>query len=533
MFNFTHRSKIQKHSFPRYYLVLRAEKNLLKRYHRRMDRQQNITAFPQGEPSGEGYRRLPTNLEAEQALLGAIMINNRAHEQVADFLKPEHFADPLHGRIFKAATNQIDRGQEANPTTLQFYFEMEDELQTPGQENYLVRLATNAISVINARDYGHTIYDMYLRRELINLGEDTVNEAYRPDLEVTATQQIEMAEQRLYDLATAGDYQGGFQDFQTTLKLAIESANAAYKRDGGLTGVSTGLIDLDKLLGGLHKSDLIILAGRPSMGKTALATNIAFHIADSLREEANDKNDKLVVDGGVVAFFSLEMSAEQLATRILAEKSNIGSESIRRGTLRTEQWEALVDATQRLQNTKIFIDDTPALSVSGLRTRSRRLKRQHGLGLIVVDYLQLITGSSSRNDNRVQEVSEITRGLKTLAKELDVPVLALSQLSRQVEQREDKRPQLADLRESGSIEQDADVVMFIFREEYYKARQEPTEGTPEHGMWQSEMETVHGKAEVIVAKQRHGPIGRVMLHFNALLTKFGNLARNEYNQGEG
>jgi len=489
---------------------------------------QNVAALPLSGGHEPSYRHPPANTEAEQALLGAILVNNRAHEQVADFLKSEHFADPLHGKIYEAAGKQIERGQEANPTTLQFYFERDEEFSELGGASYLARLAANAITVINARDYGQTIHDLFLRRQLINLGEDTVNDAYDADLEKTAANQIESAEQRLYDLATAGDYRGGFQDFQAALKIAIDAADAAYKRDGHLTGVSTGLIDMDKLLGGLHKSDLIILAGRPSMGKTALATNIAFHIAESYREAPDDLGQNQVVDGGVVAFFSLEMSAEQLATRILAEKSGIGSEAIRRGTMSSEQWEDLVDATQRLQDAKIFIDDTPALTVSALRTRARRLKRQHGLGLIVVDYLQLVSGSNSKQDNRVQEISEITRGLKTLAKELDVPVVALSQLSRQVEQRDDKRPQLSDLRESGSIEQDADVVMFIYREEYYKARQEPTEGTPEHENWQMEMEQVHGKAEVIVAKQRHGPIGRALLHFNALLTKFGNLAKPEY-----
>ncbi|MBB42152.1 MAG: replicative DNA helicase [Rhodospirillaceae bacterium] len=474
------------------------------------------------------HRQPPTNAEAEQALLGAILVNNRAHEQVSDFLKPEHFADPLHGKIFDVAGKQIERGQEANPTTLKFYFEHGDEFSDLSNGSYLTRLASNAITVINARDYGHVIHDLFLRRQLINLGEDTVNSAYQNDLENTAAMQIESTEQRLYDLATVGDYQGGFQNFQTTLKTAIEAADAAYKRDSHLTGLSTGLIDLDKLLGGLHKSDLIILAGRPSMGKTALATNIAFHIAQSYRESIDEVGENNVVDGGVVAFFSLEMSSQQLATRILAEKSGVGSEAIRRGTMNSQQWENLVDATRELQNAKIFIDDTPALSVSALRTRSRRLKRQHGLGLIIVDYLQLVSGPGRKHENRVQEISEITRGLKTLAKELDVPVLALSQLSRQVEQRDDKRPQLSDLRESGSIEQDADVVSFIFREEYYKARQEPTEGTPEHQNWQLEMEQVHGKAEMIIAKQRHGPIGRVLLHFNALLTKFSNLAKPEY-----
>lgn len=487
-----------------------------------------VATLPVAADNDPLFRKPPANIEAEQALLGAILVNNRAYEHVSDFLKPEHFTDPLHGRIFDAAGKQIERGQEANPTTLQFYFERDEAFSDVGGGTYLTRLAANAITVINARNYGETIHDLYLRRQLIALGEDTVNEAYEPDIEVTATNQIETAEQRLYDLATAGDYQGGFRDFSSILTFAIEAADAAYKRDGALTGVSTGLIDLDGLLGGLHRSDLIILAGRPSMGKTALATNIAFHVAESYREEPDEFGKPKVVDGGVVAFFSLEMSAEQLATRILAEKSKIGSEKIRRGTIGRDEWDNLVDAAQQLEKAKIFIDDTPALTVSALRTRARRLKRQHGLGLIVVDYLQLVSGSSNRQDNRVQEVSEITRGLKTLAKELDVPVVALSQLSRQVEQRDDKRPQLADLRESGSIEQDADVVMFIFREEYYLERIMPRDNDPEYENWKAKMAEVHGIAEVIVAKQRHGPIGKVPLFFDAMITKFENLAKPDY-----
>jgi len=487
-----------------------------------------VTTLRASEEEQLNWRRPPSNLEAEQALLGAILVNNRAFEQVSDFVKPEHFINQTHGRIFETIGKQVERGQEANPTTLQFFFESDDGLTDLGGPAYLARLATSAVTIINARDYGQTIHDLFLRRQLIGLGEDTVNEAYEPEIDDAALIQIERTEQRLYDLATAGEYQGGFKDFASVLTIAVQQAESAYKRDGKLTGVGTGLTDLDSLLGGLHQSDLIILAGRPSMGKTALATNIAFHAAKNVKRETDDFGNESIVDGAVVGFFSLEMSAEQLATRILAEESGVGSDLIRRGKMGNAEFGRLVQASHELQRAPIFIDDTPALTVSALRTRARRLKRQHGLGMIIVDYLQLLSGSTSRQDNRVQEISEITRGLKTLAKDLDVPVLALSQLSRQVEQRDDKRPQLSDLRESGSIEQDADVVMFIFREEYYVARREPREDTPEHQIWQEEMEKVHNIAEVIIGKQRHGPTGRAFLHFNGLLTKFSDLARSDY-----
>lgn len=475
-----------------------------------------------------GWRMPPANIEAEQALLGAILVNNRAFEQISDFVRVEHFAQAAHSRIYEAISKQLERGQEANPHTLRFFFEHDETFADLGGPAYLDRLAGGAITVINARDYGRTIHDLYLRRQLIGLGEDTVNEAYAQEVDNTATGQIERAEQRLYDLATVGDYQGGFRDFPSVLTEAVHIAEAAYKRDGKLTGVGTGLTDLDNMLGGLHPSDLVILAGRPSMGKTALATNIAFNAAKAYRTEIDDLGNEIVVDGAVVGFYSLEMSAEQLATRILAEESGVGSDLIRRGKMSAADFEKIVEAAHSLQTAKIFIDDTPALTVSALRTRARRLKRQHGLGLIVVDYLQLLSGSNSRSDNRVQEISEITRGLKTLAKELNVPVIALSQLSRQVEQREDKRPQLSDLRESGTIEQDSDVVMFIFREEYYLQRAEPREDTPEHFAWQEEMGRVHNISEVIIGKQRHGPTGKVNLFFDAMLTKFTDLAKDDY-----
>ncbi len=482
------------------------------------------------DPEGFGddapaFRTLPRNIEAERGLLGAIFVNNNAYEQVSEFLKAEHFALTAHARIYKAMEKLIERGQIADPTTLRPYFEADESLEDIGGAQYLAHLAASAINVINSREYGRIIYDMHLKRELIQLGEDVVNGAYDADIDDEAMRQIETAEQRLYDLATTGNYEGGFRPFKDAVIEAIKVADAAHSRQGGLAGVGTDLIELDKLLGGLHRSDLVILAGRPAMGKTALATNIAYNAAKNFADTRGD-------EGAVVGFFSLEMSAEQLAARILSEQSNISSDRMRKGELTNDEFSVLAQAANMLHQVPIFIDDTPALTVSALRTRARRLKRQHNLGMIVIDYLQLISGSSSsRNDGRVQEVSEITRGLKTLAKELNVPVLALSQLSRQVEQREDKRPQLADLRESGSIEQDADVVMFIYRDEYYLEKAEPKQRADEspdkfaqrYQMWEERKEKVHNTAEVIVSKQRHGPVGTVRLAFIGEFTRFGNL----------
>jgi replicative DNA helicase len=455
--------------------------------------------------------------------LGAILENNLAYERVAEFLRPEHFADPVHGMIFDAIGKLMRRGQLADVVTLKNYFESDGTLTDIGGAKYLTQLAVSAVTVINAADYARVVHDLYLRRQLIGLGEDVVNAAYAHDLETTATAQIEVAEKNLYDLATTGHYEGGLQSFEESLTAAVTMAEAAYKREGRLTGVATGFNKLDKLLGGLHRSDLVIVAGRPSMGKTALATNIAFHAAKAYREGRDEFDNPVAVDGAIVGFFSLEMSAEQLATRILAEEAGLPSERIRRGELSNDDFQKVVHASQELASVPLYIDDTPALSIPAVRTRARRLKRQRGLGLVVVDYLQLAAPTASaRYDSRVQEISEITRGLKALAKELNVPVLALSQLSRAVEQREDKRPQLSDLRESGSIEQDADVVMFIFREEYYKERQQPRENTPEHEKWKEEMDRVHNLAEVITAKQRNGPIGKVTLRFDGPTTKFAD-----------
>ncbi|MFO1127176.1 MAG: replicative DNA helicase [Rhodospirillales bacterium] len=478
-------------------------------------------------------RKLPHSVEAEMALLGAILVNNNAFERVADFLQADHFALAEHRKIFESCRRLIERGQMADPVTLKHHLEQTELLVEAGGIAYLGNLVDTAVTVINAGEYGRLIYDLYLRRELIAVGEDMVNRAYAGDIDEPGHQQIEMAEQSLFDLATRGSYEGGFETFERSMRTALELAEAAHKRQGLLSGVPTGLRDMDGRLGGLHPSDLIILAGRPSMGKTALATNIAFNAARAYRRERVEGADtEAVVDGAVVGFFSLEMSREQLATRILAEQTHIASDKIRRGLVPADKFPDLVAASRELQRLPIYIDDTPALSISAMRTRARRLKRQRHLGLIVIDYLQLIAPSpGSRHDNRVQELSEITRGLKALAKELGVPVLALSQLSRAVEQREDKRPQLADLRESGTIEQDADVVMFIYREEYYLQRAEPTQRPEEsddrfdsrHQEWQRRCEKVHNLAEVMIAKQRHGPIGNVRLLFEGEFTRFGDL----------
>ena len=468
---------------------------------------------------------MPHNIEAEKGLLGAVFVNNRAYETVSEFLRPEHFSYQQHGRIFEAAAKLIERGQIADPVTLRRYFEADEGLADIGGPKYLAELAASAVTVINAGEYGHLVYDLYLKRELIALGEDVVNDAYGGEVDQTATDLIESAEQNLYDLATAGEYEGGFRPFKDAVITAIQMAETAHSREGGLAGVGTGFQDMDKLLGGFHASDLVILAGRPAMGKTALATNIAYNAAYNYQYTEGR-------EGAVVGFFSLEMSSEQLASRILSEQSNISSDRMRKGELSNEDFNRLAAASQTLHQIPIFIDDTPALTVSALRTRARRLKRQHNLGLIVVDYLQLISASgTSRNDGRVQEVSEITRGLKTLAKELGVPVLALSQLSRAVEQREPPRPQLSDLRESGSIEQDADVVMFIYREEYYWERKKPgrrsgeKEGEFENRMddWEDTKRKVANLADIIVAKQRHGPIGDIQMLFHGAFTRFSDL----------
>ncbi|MEX0860964.1 MAG: replicative DNA helicase [Cucumibacter sp.] len=473
----------------------------------------------------QAYRLAPHNVEAEQALLGAILVNNEAYDRVSDFLEPQHFHEPVHREIYSVCAKIIRAGKTATPVTVKTY--LPDELTADmSMAQYLARLAAEATTVINAGDYGRSVYDLSIRRNLILIGEEMVEEAYEAGVDSSPEKQIEAAEKSLFELAEQGRYDAGFMDFNAALRDAIDLAGEAYRRDGSLSGTATGLVDLDRKMGGLQRSDLIIIAGRPSMGKTSLGTNIAFNVARAWRGEQQADGHVKTVDGGRVGFFSLEMSAEQLATRILAEQSGISSADIRRGNIREADFSALVDASTSIAQAPLFIDDTGGLSISQLTTRARRLKRQKGLDLIIIDYLQLLSGSSRRaNENRVQEITEITTALKALAKELELPIIALSQLSRQVENRDDKRPQLADLRESGSIEQDADVVLFVFREEYYLENRKPKEGTPEHLQWIADMENVHGRAEIIIGKQRHGPTGNVELHFDAKLTRFSNLAR--------
>lgn len=474
------------------------------------------------------FRLAPHNIQAEQELLGAILINNEAADRVSSFLTEEQFFDPLHARIYDTCQRLIQSGKQATPVTLKTYFDNEDPIGDITVPQYLGRLAANATSIINVTDYGKTIHDLYVRRSLINIGEEMVNTAYDSEVENTPEQQISDTEQQLYSLAEQGKYGSGFCSFKDAITDAIEMANNAYLRDGGLSGISTGLKDLDRKMGGLQKSDLIILAGRPSMGKTALATNIAFNIANAHHTGPSSDGAPKTTDGAVVAFFSLEMSAEQLATRIISEQSEIPSEKIRRGMIDETDFRKLVDTSQQLSSTPLYIDPTGGLTIAQLAARARKLKRQKNLGVIIVDYLQLLSGSKRTGDGRVQEVTEITTGLKALAKELSVPIVALSQLSRQVEQRDDKRPQLSDLRESGSIEQDADVVMFVYREEYYVSRQQPSDTDVEAMVkWQDEMAQVEGKAEVIIGKQRHGPTGTVPLAFNGNFTRFSDLAEED------
>ncbi|WP_201158509.1 replicative DNA helicase [Rhodobaculum claviforme] len=477
-------------------------------------------ASPDTEDGG-----LPHNIEAEQQLLGAILTTNEVFDRISSIIKAEHFFEPLHQRIYEIAAARIQKNALASPVTLKAYLEDDPGLQALGGPAYLARIAGAAISAHAARDYAQMLHDLAIRRDLIALGRDISARAAQVDIDSEPREQIVEAEQRLYALGEQGTASRGFQSFLKAVTDAVVVASAAYQRDGGLAGLSTGLTDLDRKLGGLHRSDLLILAGRPSMGKTSLATNIAFNIAKTYARGQRADGTEGTLNGGVVGFFSLEMSAEQLAARILSEAAEVPSEQIRRGDMTETEFRRFVDAARSLEACPLYIDDTPALPIAQLAARARRLKRTHGLDVLFVDYLQLLRGGG-RSDNRVNEVSEITQGLKAIAKELDIPVVALSQLSRQVENREDKRPQLSDLRESGSIEQDADVVMFVFREEYYREREKPGDDKLEEmAKWQAAMERVHGKAEVVIGKQRHGPIGTVELSFEGRFTRFGNLAK--------
>jgi replicative DNA helicase len=477
-----------------------------------------------------GFRTQPHNIEAEQALLGAILINNEAYHRVGEYLRPEHFYEPVHARIFAAMARLIEGVRLADHVTLKLAFEDDEALRELDGAQYLARLARAAESIVNADDYGRLLHDLALKRGLIQVGEELVNKAYDASLPESGRGQIEAAEQRLFTLAQQGEVEGGFRGFPAVLTSAVTMVEAAYHKDSRVTGVPTGLIDLDDKLGGLQASDLVILAGRPSMGKTALAITVAANAAatPAVGPDAADLHS----DTYAVGVFSLEMSAEQLAMRLLSAQAELSSDDLRRGKLRDMDFKKVVQASQDLAGRPLFIDDTPALSVAALRTRARRLKRRHGLSLLVVDYLQLVRpASASTQVNRVQEIAEITQGLKAIAKELNIPVLALSQLSRAVEQREDKRPQLADLRESGAIEQDADVVMFVYRDEYYQERSEPKQRPEEtrerfeerYQGWQKRYEESRGIADLIIAKQRNGPIGSIRLSFDAPRGRFGNL----------
>ncbi|WP_313135707.1 replicative DNA helicase [Paracoccus jeotgali] len=480
---------------------------------------------PTGLPAPADEQTVPFSIEAEQQLLGALLTNNEVFDRISQVLKSEHFYEPVHSRIYDIAAERIRKNALASPVTLKAFLESDAGLKDLGGPAYLARLAGAAISAYAARDYAQMIREFALRRDLIALGRDISARAASVRVEDDAEEQIKAAEQTLYKLGEQGTAERGFQSFLKAVTGAVDAAAAAFQRDGQMSGIPTALVDLDRKMGGLNNSDLIILAGRPSMGKTSLATNIAFNVAKAYRPGQRADGTTGAVEGGVVGFFSLEMSAEQLAARILSEAAEVGSHQIRSGDMTEEEFRRFVQAANDLQSCPLYIDDTPALPINQLAARARKLKRTQGLDLLIVDYLQLLKAASAR-DSRVNEVSEITQGLKAIAKELNIPVIALSQLSRQVENREDKRPQLSDLRESGSIEQDADIVMFVFREEYYREREKPADHELDKlAKWQEVMNAVHGKAEVIIGKQRHGPIGTVELSFEGRFTRFGNLEK--------
>ena len=455
------------------------------------------------------FKELPNNIEAEQAVIGSILVTNEIFDEINTIISSTNFYDPMHQKIFNAIESLIYKGMLANPITLKNYFETEkDELNVP---EYLVKVTKFSTSTRQAKEYSKIIYDMFVRRELIKISEETIDTAKINDLNINGQNIIEKSERLLFDLAEKGSFSSSLIKFDEAMKQTIEMASAAYKNEEGIVGVPTGLRDLDDRLGGLHQSDLIIIAGRPSMGKTALATNIAFNAAQKMQDKGRKSS---------IAFFSLEMSSEQLSTRILAEQSRIKSNDIRRGKISDEQFDKFIETSKNISELPLYIDETPAISIAAMSNRARRIKRLFGLDMLVVDYIQLMRGTFNNKDGRVQEISEITQGLKAIAKELSVPVVALSQLSRAVEQRDQKKPQLSDLRESGSIEQDADVVMFVYREAYYLERLEPRPATVGHAEWQAKMNEVSNLAEIIIGKQRHGPTGNVMLEFEAMFTKF-------------
>ncbi len=461
------------------------------------------------------FKELPNNIEAEQAVIGSILVSNDIFDEISTIISRINFYDPMHQKIFEAIESLIYKGMLANPITLKNYFEDEkDDLNVP---EYLVKITKFSTSVRQAVEYSKIIYDMFVRRELIKISEQTIDSAKLNDLDTNGQTIIENSERLLFDLAEKGSFNSSLVKFDEAMKQTIEMASAAYKNDEGIVGVPTGLRDLDDKLGGLHQSDLIIIAGRPSMGKTSLATNIAFNAAQKLQDSGKKSS---------IAFFSLEMSSEQLSTRIISEQARISSNDIRRGRISDDQFDKFLETSKNISELPLYIDETPAISIAALSNRARRIKRLFGLDMIVVDYIQLMRGTTFNKDGRVQEISQITQGLKAIAKELALPVVALSQLSRQVEQRDDHKPQLADLRESGSIEQDADVVMFVYREGYYLQRKEPREATVEHAEWQAKMNEVAHLAQIIIGKQRHGPIGNVTLEFEERFTKFKDTQTN-------
>jgi len=463
----------------------------------------------------DNFKELPNNIEAEQAVIGSILVTNEIFDEISVIISNVNFYDPMHQKIFNSIESLIYKGMLANPITLKNYFEDEkDDLDIP---EYLVKITKFSTSARQAIEYSKIIYDMFVRRELIKISEQTIDTAKLNDLDTNGQNIIENSERLLFDLAEKGSFNSSLVKFDDAMKQTIEMASAAYKNEGGIVGVPTGLRDLDDKLGGLHQSDLIIIAGRPSMGKTSLATNIAFHAANNIQDSGRKSS---------VAFFSLEMSSEQLSTRILSEQAQISSNDIRRGRISNEQFDQFLETSKNIAELPLFIDETPAISIAAMSNRARRIKRLHGLDLVVVDYIQLMRGAFNNKDGRVQEISQITQGLKAIAKELGVPVVALSQLSRQVEQRDDHKPQLSDLRESGSIEQDADVVMFVYRESYYLMRKKPREATVEHAEWQAKMNEVAHLAEIIIGKQRHGPIGNISLEFEERFTKFKDTQNN-------
>jgi len=496
----------------------------------------NPSGVPANEPAPRSSatdpaQKLPISLEAEQAVLGAILYDNEIFFRVSAYLKPDHFYDPVHQLIYDACGQLINSSRLASPLVIDTFLQDEAGFQETGGRKYLEQLAGSFPSVASAGDYARIVFDMSVCRGLIRIGTTMADRARQSTIDDQPSEQLDAAEQELYRLAETGKFGGGFVSFRSAITEAINLADAAVKRDGKMAGVGSGLIDLDKKLGGLHPSDLIILAARPSMGKTALAANIGINAARAHKTERQEDGTMKTVNGAVVGFFSLEMAAEQIATRIISEFSRVPSERIRRGDVDHEEFGRIYDAARELEGLPFYIDDTGGISIAQVAARARRLKRQHGLDMLIIDYLQLLTGTGKRNDNRVQEITEISMGLKTLAKELNIPVVALSQLSRQVESREDKRPQLSDLRESGSIEQDADVVMFLFREEYYHSRAMPgDENSPEFQIWQDRNRDLQNVAELIIGKQRHGPIGTVKLHFESEFTKFSNLAKQDLDE---